>query len=177
MFYENYILNFYFGLNIYSFMQEDNNNNVEQTSDFINPIDGKKIAQNPSLLPYAHTVGGAVIKPTEQGAIKGKALDAMAQQTDRQMQQLYDQMQTLATQAKKLQHRVEVSKNIYEADIPFEPVIGHIYCVYLREDNGRYFLSMVQPNEWGRSAQGKFQFMAKALLLADHTWEILEEKE
>ncbi len=159
-------------------MQDDLNKNKDEeiihTEDFINPIDGKKIAQNPSLLPYAHTVGGAVIKPTEQGAIKGKALDAMAQQTDRQMQQLYDQMQTLASQAKKLQRRVEISKYIYDAEMPFEPVIGHNYCVYLRE-NGKYFLSMVEPNEWGRSVKGKFEFMAKALLLSDHTWEILEE--
>jgi hypothetical protein len=153
---------------------DNNDNNDLPNEDFINPIDGKKIAQNPSLLPYAHTVGGAVIKPTEQGAIKGKALDAMAQQTDRQMQQLYDQMQVLATQAKKLQKRVEISKHIYEAEMPFEPVIGHKYCVYLR-NNGRYFLSMVEPQQWGRSVIGKFEFVAKGLLLADHTWEILEE--
>ena len=28
---------------------------------FVNPIDKDKVAENPGLLPYAHTAGGAVI--------------------------------------------------------------------------------------------------------------------
>ena len=34
---------------------------------FINPIDKTKVAENPGLLPYAHTAGGAVIRPNGQG--------------------------------------------------------------------------------------------------------------
>jgi hypothetical protein len=143
-----------------------------ENEEFVNPIDESKIAENPSTLPYAHTVGGVVIKPTEQGAIKAKALTAMQQQTDKQMQQLYQQMQTLAEQAKSIQSRVEVSRYVYDAEIPFEPVIGHTYCLYLRE-NGRFFLSMITAEEWGRSM--KFEYIAKVSLLADHTWEVLEE--
>ncbi|MCU0448199.1 MAG: DUF2452 domain-containing protein [Microscillaceae bacterium] len=144
----------------------------QENEEFINPIDESKVAENPATLPYAHTVGGVVIKPTEQGAIKAKALTAMQQQTDKQMQQLYEQMQTLAEQAKSIQSRVEVSRYVYEAEIPFEPVIGHTYYLYLRE-NGRYFLSMIAAYEWGKSM--KFTYIAKVSLLADHTWEVLEE--
>ena len=34
---------------------------------WVNPIDPEKIAENPHLLPYAHSVGGAVIKPMDKG--------------------------------------------------------------------------------------------------------------
>ena len=143
-----------------------------QNDDFVNPIDADKVAENPSILPYAHTVGGFVIKPTEQGQIKGKALAAMEQQTDRQRQQLYEQMKTLAEQAKALDVRSEISRQIYDAEIPFEPVIGHTYYVYRRK-SGQYLLSLIAPNEWGKSAP--FQYLAEVYLLADHTWEILNE--
>ncbi len=98
-----------------------------------NPIDKDKVAENPGLLPYAHTVGSAVIKPEDKGKIKGRAVVAMRQQTERQMSQLYKQMQLLADQANELKKRVEVSERIYSADIGFEPLIGHTYYLYDRQ--------------------------------------------
>ncbi|MBC7409710.1 MAG: DUF2452 domain-containing protein, partial [Arcicella sp.] len=59
---------------------------------FLNPINKDKVAENPGLLPYAHTAGGAVIRPEDMGKIKGRSVLAMRQQTDRQMSQLYEQM-------------------------------------------------------------------------------------
>ena len=41
---------------------------------FINPINPDKVAQNPGLLPYAHTAGGAVIKPEDTGKTKGRSI-------------------------------------------------------------------------------------------------------
>jgi hypothetical protein len=66
---------------------------------FLNPINPDKVAENPGLLPYAHTAGGAVIKPDDMGKVKGRSVLAMRQQTDRQMNQLYEQMEVLARQA------------------------------------------------------------------------------
>ena len=94
---------------------------------FINPIDKTKVAENPGLLPYAHTAGGAVIRPTDKGRIKGNAMMAMYEQTDRQMHQLKEQMETLVKQAKSLQRRKEISEIIYRAALAFRPVVGHIY--------------------------------------------------
>ena len=37
---------------------------------FLNPINPEKVAQNPGLLPYAHTAGSAVIKPEDMGKSK-----------------------------------------------------------------------------------------------------------
>ena len=36
----------------------------------INPIDKDKIADAPHLLPYAHSVGSAIIKPIDKGKVK-----------------------------------------------------------------------------------------------------------
>lgn len=134
----------------------------------------EKITDQPGLLPYAHQAGSAIIKPEDKGKITGKAVAAMHSQTEMQMSQLYAQMQLLADQAKSIQQRIEVSERIYLADISFEPLINHVYYLYLRKD-GQDFLSMVSPQEWGRKKPFE-KFVAKIRLLADHTWEIIREE-
>ena len=137
---------------------------------FLNPINKDKVAENPGLLPYAHTAGGAVIKPDDMGKIKGRSVLAMRQQTDRQMNQLYEQMEVLARQAKLLAQRKEISERIYDAAMGFEPIINETYYMY-EKDTGTDLLSLVAPNEWGRSFKYS-RFLAKCLLLADHTWDV-----
>ena len=144
----------------------------EQT--FINPIDKTKVAENPGLLPYAHTAGGAVIRPTDKGRIKGNAMMAMYEQTDRQMHQLKEQMKTLVKQAKSLQRRKEISEIIYRAALGFRPVVGHIYHLYEKKD-GSHTISLIAPNEW--SSKKPYVFLATCQLLYDHTWEILTQAE
>lgn len=139
---------------------------------FVNPIDKTKVAENPGLLPYAHTAGGAIVRPEDKGRIRGNAMTAMYDQTDRQMEQLRQQMETLVNQAKSLQTRMGVSELIYQAEVPFQPVIHHIYHLYQRKSNGSRLLSMIAPSEWGQHAP--FEHMATVRLLGDHTWEVLE---
>ena len=137
-----------------------------------NPIDKDKVAENPGLLPYAHTVGGAVIKPMDKGRTKGLAVEAMRQQTNMQLEQIKKQMELLADQARKLGDRIQISQSIYGADINFKPLIGHLYHLYDRKDGVRV-LSMIGPREWGRSFPFE-AFVASVQLLADHTWDIIE---
>ncbi len=137
-----------------------------------NPIDKDKITETPHILPYAHTVGGAVIKPIDKGRVKGRAIAAMEQQTHMQLDQIREQIELLARQAEKIQRRVEISEQIYGAEMGFEPLISHTYHLY-RKKNGDLLLSMVGPHEWG----GKIpfdEFISSVKLLADHTWELLE---
>lgn len=135
-----------------------------------NPIKDDKIAENPGLLPYAHSAGGAVIRPEDEGKIKGKAVQAMRQQTDRQMGQLKGQMQTLVEQAYQIKRRIEVSERIYSATMNFEPHIGQTLFMYERHD-GTDLLSLVAPHEWGRSFKYR-RFVARVTLLYDHTWDV-----
>ncbi len=135
-----------------------------------NPIDKDIIAEFPGLLPYAHSIGGVVIRPEDKGKIKSKALAAMHQQTEKQMNQLYRQMQVIAEQAGEIKKRVEISERIYNSEIGFEPIVGHTYYLY-EKASGATVLTMVSPVEWG-SSNPYSAFLSKAILLADHTWEI-----
>ena len=140
--------------------------------EFINPIDPDKITENPSSLEYPHHAGSALVKPEDKGKIKGRALSAMEHQTDMQLDQIYQQMQLLADQVKKLNLRKDVSELIYQAEMRFEPLINHIYHLYKKEDS-TYLLSLIAPDQWGRSKKS-FDFLATVRLLADHTWDVLE---
>jgi len=142
----------------------------KESETFVNPIDKDKIAENPHLLPYAHTVGGAVIKPIDKGRTKGLAMTAMYEQTDMQLDQIREQVELLVAQAQLIHHRVEISQKIYEAEINFVPLIGKTYHLYKRNGE-QYVVSMVGPSEWGRSS--KLEFVATMNLLADHTWEVV----
>ncbi len=130
----------------------------------------EKTTEQPGLIAFPHTVGGAVIKPEDQGKMKGRAVSAMRQQTDRQMRQLYEQAQTLARQAQAIKDRVDISERIYEAEMNFEPIIAHTYFLYQKKDETDV-LSLVAPEEWGRSYPFK-AYVAKVTLLSDHTWEV-----
>lgn len=143
---------------------------MEEAKVFINPISPDKVAESPGLMEYAHTAGGAVIRPEDKGKITGRAVAAMREQTDMQLSQLYKQMQLLADQATAIRNRVEISERIYSAHMSFEPVVGHTYYFYQRK-NGTDLLSMVAPTEWGR----KFPFercLATVRMMADHTWDV-----
>lgn len=130
----------------------------------------EKTTENPGLIAFPHNIGSAVIKPEDRGKIKGRAVAAMHQQTDRQMKQIYEQVQTLINQANEIKQRVEVSERIYRAQMNFEPIISHTYYLYEKKD-GSDVLSMISPDEWGRSFPYNV-FIAKVTLLADHTWEV-----
>lgn len=146
---------------------------MTMNEDFINPIDPDKITENPHSLEYPHHAGSALVKPEDKGKIKGRALSAMEHQTDMQLGQIYEQMQLLAEQAKKLNDRKSISEFIYMAEMRFEPLINHVYHLYTKE-NGDYLLSLIAPNQWGRS-KNNFTFIATVRLLADHTWDVLEK--
>ncbi|MEM6631751.1 MAG: DUF2452 domain-containing protein [Bacteroidota bacterium] len=138
-----------------------------------NPIDKDKITEVPHILPYSHSVGGAIVKPEDKGKIKGRAIAAMNQQTEMHLDQIREQIELLAKQAQDIQHRVQISEKIYLSDMPFEPVIGHLYHLYEKAEE-RWVLSMLSPEEWGRSIP-YISFLASVKLLADHTWEIVRK--
>jgi len=121
-----------------------------------------------SVLPYASSVGSIAIRPTKEGVIKHKALSAMEEQTNMQLDQIRQQIELLARQAQEIRKRKELSLLIYEARLGFKPQIGHVYHLYEKKD-GSHMLSLVAPAEWGGAGPFK-QFVSSVRLLADHTW-------
>lgn len=134
----------------------------------------EKTADLPALLEYAHSIGGFSIVPTEQGVIKASAMNAMKEQTQMQLDQIFEQMQLLAKQAKQLKSRAEISSKIYESDMGFDPVIGQKYYLYEKKDNN-WVLSIIHPGEWRKLPYEKF--IAEVQLLADHTWKVISPQD
>ena len=139
-----------------------------------NPIDPDKVADNPGVISFPHHVGSAMVKPEDKGKIKGQAMMAMKDQTQREMAQLYEQMRVLAKQAEDIKKRVEVSEKIYLSQVNFEPVINHIYFLYEKKDHTT-ILSMISPEEWGKTIPFK-KYLATVKLLSDHTWDVLDKR-
>ncbi|MCO4805009.1 MAG: DUF2452 domain-containing protein [Flavobacteriales bacterium] len=138
-----------------------------------NPIDKDKVAESPGLLEYAHHVGSALIRPEDKGKLKGRSLAAMYEQTDLQIQQIKRQIEVLVEEAKRIDDRKRISEKIYETGLSFQPVIGHIYHVYEKED-GSSKVSMLSPDDWGRT-KPNWTHISKVKLLGDHTWQILDD--
>ena len=121
-----------------------------------------------SVLPYASASSSVAIRPTKEGVIKHKALSAMEEQTNMQLNQIKEQIELLARQAQEIKKRKELSLTIYEAKLNFKPQIGQTYHLYEKKD-GNHILSLVAPQEWGGAGPFK-QFVSSVQLLADHTW-------
>ena len=121
-----------------------------------------------SVLPYSASVSGALIRPTEEGVIKHKALTSMEEQTNMQLEQIRKQVELLALQAQEIQKRKELSMMIYNAKLQFKPNIGQTYYLYEKKDD-TCMLSLVSPKEWGGNGPFK-RFVSAVQLLADHTW-------
>lgn len=121
-----------------------------------------------SVLPYSSSASGVAVRPTKEGVIKHKALSAMEEQTNMQLNQIKEQIELLARQAQEIRKRKELSMIIYDAKLNFKPQIGQTYHLYEKKDNS-HILSLVAPQEWGGNGPFK-QFVSSVQLLADHTW-------
>lgn len=147
----------------------------KEKNDFFNPIHKDKVTDTPGLLPYAHHVGSAIIRPLDKGRTKGLAMKAMYQQTGNQLNQIKEQVETLIRQAQAIHDRIEISELVYKADCGIKPVINQAYSLYYKESEARHLLSMVSPEEWGKNLP--YVFIAEVHLLADHTWEVIRQAE
>jgi len=136
-----------------------------------NPIHKDFVAENPGLLPYAHHLGSAIIRPIDKGKVKGVAMTAMYQQTGNQLNQLKEQIEVLVAQAQDLHDRIGISEMIYKADCGFKPMINQTYYLYEKEAE-KWIMSMVSPSEWGK--RSPYVYIATVELFADHTWQVLD---
>lgn len=136
-------------------------------------IDPDKVADEPGLLPYAHHVGSAIIKPIDQGRTRGLGMAAMYEQTGVQLNQLKDQVALLLEQAQTIHDRIDVSESIYSAEVGFKPKVSQTCYLYQRRGEGAgRVLSLVSPGEWG--PRPPYDYVATVKLLSDHTWEVME---
>ena len=123
-----------------------------------------------SFAPVPMHVASAPIRPIDKGKLQATAFEAMHHHAQQQIELLRKQAEVLMQQVREIEERVEISRQIYEADFKFKPEVGNVYHLY--EQEGRRILSLIGPNEWGRSARFD-QYIASVRLLGDKTWDIL----
>ncbi len=138
----------------------------------VDPLKKDALYQGPDKFsPIPLSVSSPKINPVDKRLVKANAFETMQHQANQQIMMLKKQADLLMEQARQIEERLIISQRIYEADLNFEPVIGTIYHVY--EKNGKTVLSLVAPNEWGRS-QPYEKHVCSARLLADKSWELLK---
>ena len=131
----------------------------------------KLTIDEPGLVKFASNIGSGVVAPLEESAIRVHSHRAMCEQLDVQMAQIVDQIKLLAKQVEDLQNRKSISEEIYLSKITFEPVIGNTYYLYYSNKENRKVLSMVAPEQWGKSGD-HLRFMAEVVLNGDRTWKV-----
>ncbi len=124
--------------------------------------------------PVPLTVSSPVIKPLDKNKLRANALETMHLQANQQILMLRKQAELIMQQVKEIEERLKISELIYKAEMRFKPVIGQIYHLYEKEDKGHFAVSMIAPNEWGRS-KSSLRFLSTVRLLADATWDVLDK--
>lgn len=126
-----------------------------------------------AFAPVPMHVASAPIKALDKGKLQATAFEAMRHHADQQVAMLRKQAELIMQQVREIENRVEISRQIYEAEFRFKPEVGNTYHLY--EKDGRHILSLIGPKEWGRST--KFEnHIASVKLLGDKTWEVLPKE-
>jgi hypothetical protein len=133
--------------------------------------DGSYIGSS-SLAPIPLSIGSPLIKPEDKNQIKATAVLAMNHYAEQEIKMLKKQADLIIQQVREIENRLVVSEKIYQSDMRFTPVIGQIYHLYEKEDH--YKLSLIGPDEWGRTKSiGKY--VASVKLLGDHSWDLIKK--
>jgi hypothetical protein len=124
-----------------------------------------------SLSPIPLSISSPVIKPEDRNKIKANAVEAMHHYANQEISILKKQADLIMQQVREIESRLRISEQIYESDMRFQPVVNQVYHLYEKDDY--YSLSLVAPEEWGRSKTTK-KYVASVRLLGDHSWEVLQ---
>ncbi len=115
------------------------------------------VAKKPNLLPYGSNVGAPSIKPTDISSWK----DEKVVTTNHYFSSRFDEIKK---DYLKLMEEYEWNTLVYNAEFKFKPVMGKVYFLY-QKDDGKLFLSLIEPNEWDKIFIGAFK------LISDNRWE------
>ncbi len=127
-----------------------------------------------SLSPIPLSIGSPVIRPEDKNKIKANAVEAMHHYANQEIGMLKKQADLIMSQVREIEARLKISEQIYESNLKFTPVVNQVYHLY--EKDSYYNLSLIGPEEWGRSKTvGKY--LASVKLLGDHSWDVIRKAE
>lgn len=115
------------------------------------------------ILPYGSNVGAPSFHGTDLTPWKTDGVR-------RVNNKLYTQLQELKSQYTVLMQQVYWNDLVYNSKFNFEPIVGHVY--YLYEAKEGTILSIISPEEWGKSL--KLKWIGSFKLTSDKTWEVLK---
>jgi hypothetical protein len=127
-----------------------------------------------SLSPIPLSISSPVIKPEDRNQIKTNAVEAMHHYANQEIAMLKKQADLIMQQVREIEQRLKISEHIYTSDIRFVPVVNQVYHLYEKDDH--YSLSLVGPEEWGRSKTVR-KYVASVKLLGDHSWDVIRKAE
>ena len=120
-----------------------------------------RVADNPMATPYGTDLSApAFTVPDVVGFKKEQAAEA-SHRFHQRYEELEQAMQELMTQA-------QYNDRLLNASMAFKPIIGQVY--YLYNKDGTDFISMVSPEEFGKSYMQSKQFVGAYKILADNAW-------
>ena len=124
--------------------------------------------------PVPMSVSSPVIKLIDKNKVRANAVEAMHMQAHQQIAMLRKQAELIMRQVQEIEDRLKISELIYQADMRFKPVMGQTYHLYEKEEKGKFLVSMIAPNEWGRSKNFS-RYLSTIKLLSDSTWDVLDK--
>ena len=124
--------------------------------------------------PVPLTVSSPVIKAIDKNKIRANAVEAIHMQAHQQIEMLRKQAELIMLQVKEIEERLKISELIYKAEMRFKPVLGQIYHLYEKQEKGEFLVSMIAPEEWGRSKSFS-RYLSTVRLLSDSTWDVLNK--
>jgi hypothetical protein len=135
-----------------------------------NPTQFESYEGAASLSPIPLSISSPVIKPEDRNKIRANAVEAMHHYANQEISILKKQADLIMQQVREIEGRLRISEQIYESDMRFQPIVNQVYHLYEKDDH--YTLSLVGPEEWGRSKTTR-KYVASVKLLGDHSWDVL----
>lgn len=134
---------------------------VKERSDSV-VFDKESQSYSASLLPYGTNIGAPRITETGVVAWKNTSIANFNHTFSNKIESLKKNYQQLINE-------YQLNEMIYHAKINFEPIVGHVYHLYVDKNEDERFLSLIPPSSWKAEHLGSFR------LNHEKTWELVAE--
>ena len=116
---------------------------------------------NSNLLPYGTSIGAPSINTGSVSAWKNSSITSFNHALNSKVENIKKDYQNLIDE-------YQINELIYNSKMGFEPIIGKIYHLYVKENLDEHFLSIIPPGSWNKTCLGSFK------LNADKVWQKIE---
>ena len=134
---------------------------VKERSDSV-VFDKESQSYSASLLPYGTNIGAPRITETGVVAWKNTSIANFNHTFSNKIESLKKNYQQLINE-------YQLNEMIYHAKINFEPIVGHVYHLYVDKNEDERFLSLIPPSSW------KAEHLGSVRLNHEKIWELVAE--